>query len=419
MLSVDEALERILSHIDILEPEDRPLLDSLGQIAAEHVRAEMNVPDWDSSARDGFAVRAEDIRGASLQNPRILPVIGTVMAGFAAEVSVAPGTAIRIMTGAPLPSGADCVVEFEDTDAMTPNKKRRPANKVSIRQAEKAGANIKRAGEQVARGSLIVPRRAAIGPVELNILASQGYTLVKVIRRPVVAIIDTGQELANPGEPLLPSHIYNGNGLSIAAQVQRCGGIAKILGIAKDNKRSITARIRRGTRADVIVTTGGVATGDRDLVKDILAETGQVMVRQVRMVPGKAFTFALIQKTEPSGRVRLVPHFALSGNPPAAMVNFEVLVRPAILKMRGSSALAPNTIEAVMEEPMVNDEGLRRFAWVTVEKREGRYYASQPDSRVRGTLSAMAAAGGLAVIPENKARVKKGERLPVVLLDWH
>ena len=419
MLSVDEALGKILNCIDILDAEDRPLLDSLGQIAAEDVHAEIDVPSRDSSARDGFAVRARDIQGASPGNPRILPVIETVMAGFASKRGLSPGTAIRIMTGAPMPPGADCVVSFEDTGEMTAVGKKRPAKRVSILKAEKKGANIKRSGEQVARGSLILSRGAAIGPVELNLLASQGYTRVKAIRRPLVAIIDTGQELANPGRQLRLPQIYNGNGLSIAALVQRCGGTAWILGIAKDTKRSISAKIRRGTRADAIVTTGGVSSGDRDLVKDLLAEMGQIMVRQVRMVPGKAFTFALIPGTGPSGSARQVPHFALSGNPPAAMVNFEILARPALLKMQGASGLAPCTLEAVMEESLVNDEALRRFAWVIVEQRQGCYYARQPDSKAGGTLGSMASADGLAVIPEDVALVKKGEKIRVILLDWH
>jgi molybdopterin molybdotransferase len=413
ILTFDEAREAILREIAVLPPEEQPLLKALGQTMVEDIRAQINVPGWDSSARDGFAVRAEDVRGATPQNPVILRVIETVMAGSDARRPVVSGTAIRIMTGAPLPPGADCVVQFEDTDEALRDRNETGAGRteIGIQKEEKTGANILPAGGQIPKGSSVIARGRIVGPGEINLLASLGQTRVKVVRRPVAAIIATGQELVSPGRTLVKPQIYVGNSSAIAAQVVKCGGIPRILGIARDNKASIIAKIRRASSADLIITTGGVSRGDRDLVKDILATLGTVVFRQVGMTPGEYSTFALI---EPH-----IPHFALSGNPPASLIAFEVLVRPALLKMLGRKDLDPPLIEATLEEPLRNERALRRFIWATLEVREGLCYARPTGSRTQGALNSIAMAEGLAILPETQTRAERGDKIQVRPLNWH
>jgi len=420
MLSVEQASKTILSHVSVLSPEELPLLKSLGQVSAEDIYADLNVPSWDSAAVDGYAVMAEDLQGASRHNPSVLQVIETVKAGTTAKYMVSPGVAIRIMTGALLPPGADSVVRFEDTDRekRLRNSPETASSEIGIELELGPGMNIRRAGENLPQGSRIVSKGSVIGPAEANLLSSQGYTKAKVIHRPVVAIIATGEELAMPGRTLSSPQVFNGNSFSLAAQVLRCGGLPKILGIARDTKSSLLSKIRRGIQADILIISGGVSMGDYDLVKKVMAELGEIVFWQVRMNPGRPFAFALLHRTGIDGQVKKVPHLALTGNPTAGMVNFEVLVRPAILKMTGRINVAPKMIEAVSENPLDNKSGLRRYIWVKLERREGCYYAIAASLLTKGVLPSIALADGLAVISEETSRVEKGDRLPVILLDW-
>jgi molybdopterin molybdotransferase len=418
-LSVEDAVKNILSRIQVLEDEQVPLLHSLGRVAAEDMRAEIDVPPWDTSAVDGYAVQASDTRGASGQSPSILQVIEMVRAGTLAKHGISAGKATRIMTGAPLPAGADGVVKFEDTDWETRSQEK-PENarrEIGIKRETNKGENIRRAGENVPRGSQIIYPGQLVGPAAINLTASQGHTRIKVTRRPVVAIVATGEELTMPEDKLNGSRIFNGNSYSIAAQVIRCGGIPQILGIARDNERSLLAKIRRGLSADMIITSGGVSRGDYDLVKNIMARLGEIVFWQVKMNPGGPFAFAWLRQARPDGRTKEVPHLALTGNPTAGMVNFELLVRPAILKMAGRTDLSPKTGEAVMEDRLSNKSGSRRYVWVKLDHRRDGCYARAADNLVKGVLPAVALSDGLAVIPEEKMQVARGEKLTVILLD--
>ncbi len=416
MISVEQALEKILSYTDILEAEQRPILDAMGQVLAEDVYAAIDVPPLDNSAMDGYAVRAEDTSGAGLKSPRFLRVIDTVMAGSISHHEVEPGTTIRIMTGAPIPKGADAVVRFEDTDES--ERKGNPGE-TGILCEVKAGTALRRAGESVVKGSLVLRRGVVIRPAEVGVLASLGRDKVEVIRRPHVAILVTGAELVGIGQPLPPGKIYDSNTYSMASMVERYGGIPKILGVAQDTEDSLAAGLKQGWDADMLITTGGVSMGDYDVVKDVLAKEGEVVFWKVRMKPGKPVTFGRIKGASEAGTARNTPHLGLPGNPVSVMVTFELFARPAILKMMGKKNLAKPTIEAVIEEPIINGDRRRIFARAIVEKRGGQYFARLTGPQGSGILTSMTSANGLVIVPEDKPGVEKGDIVQVMMLDWN
>ena len=295
MLSVEEARERILALVPVLEAEERPLLETMGQVLAQEIVASFDVPPADNSAMDGYAVRYEDIRGATAVQSKELPVIGHVAAGQLASQEVQRGTAIRIMTGAPIPLGADTVVPFEETDEQERKAAGRALDSVAIRQDQPQGASVRPAGEDVRKGDVVLPRGAVLRPSELGVLASLGYDHVRVIRRPVIAIVATGDELLEPGEPVSPGKIYNSNSYSVAASVTRCGGIPRVLGIARDTLESMNRRLDEGLDADLLITSAGVSKGDYDMVKDVLAQRGEIAFWSVRMRPAKPLAFGILR----------------------------------------------------------------------------------------------------------------------------
>jgi len=404
MISVEEALEKVLSMFHPLEPEEVDLLDSLGRVLAEDVFADMDIPPLDNSAMDGYAVRAEDTKGASPENPRPLRIIHEVPAGYISEKAVEPGTAIRIMTGAPIPPGADAVVRFEDT--------RREGDIIYVLKEVKPGAEIRRAGEDVKRGELKLPKGTLIRPAEIGMLAALGKKRVKVIRRPRVAILATGDELVDLGETPGPGKIRNTNTYSNAAQVIKYGGIPIILGIARDRREELAAKLREGIEkgADLILTSGGVSVGDFDLVKEVLALEGEITFWQVRMKPGKPLAFGVL-----NGKV---PLLGLPGNPVSVMVAFELFARPAILKMQGRTCLEKPTIEAILLDEIPHKDERRHFVRVMVERRGDGWYARLTGAQGSGILTSMVKANGLAIIPEDWKRAEAGSKVKVLMLDW-
>lgn len=414
MISVEQALEKILSHIDILPEEENPILDCLGQVLAEDIYSSINIPPLDNAAMDGYAVRAKDTKGANQQSPQLLRVIDTITAGSISKREVKPGTAIRIMTGAAVPRGADSVVAFEETDEA---RQRRSSTRIGILIEAKAGLNIRLAGEDITAGSMVLSRGTIIRPSEVGVLASLGHNTVKVIRRPVVAVLATGDELVDISQPLPPGRIYDSNTYSVAALVQHYGGIPKILGIASDNESSLVARLRQGLDADMLITTAGVSAGDYDIVKDVLAKQGEITFWTVRMRPGKPMAFGMTKGISPTGATRNIPHLGLPGNPVSSMVTFELFARPAILKMMGQRNLTKPTIEVILENSIANRDGRRIFARVTVAKRAGQYFARLAGPQGSGILTSMTLANGLAIVPEDKAGVEKGDVVQVMMLD--
>jgi molybdopterin molybdotransferase len=407
LLSVEQALEKILDYVDVLEAELSPVLDCLGQVLAEDIYSTIDIPPLDNSAMDGYAVRSEDTRGATEQSPRFLRVIDIATPGSIPKGEVKPGTAVRIMTGAPIPKGADSIVRFEDTDET---QHQRTADEIGILREAEPGRDIRRAGEDITQGSLVLSQGVVIRPSEIGVLASLGRSTVKVIRRPVVAILATGNEVVDISQPLPRGKIYNSNSYSVAALVLRYGGIPKILGIASDSESSLVTSLRRGVDADMLITTGGVSMGDYDVVKDVLVKQGEIAFWTVRMKPGKPLAF---------GKIKGIPHLGLPGNPVSAMVTFELFARPAILKMMGRKNLAKPAIEAVIGEPIVNEDGRRIFARAIVEKRGNHYFARLTGPQGSGILTSMSLANGLVVVPEDKPMVEAGDVVRVMMLDWN
>ena len=415
MISVEEALDKVLGYVSVLGEEEKPILDCPGQVLAEDIYSSIDIPPLDNSAMDGYAIRAEDSKGTSEKTPRFLRVIDTVAAGTISGCRLERDTAIRIMTGAPMPKGADSIVRFEDTDEAS---RVGPVAEIGILKEVGAGFDIRRAGEDVSQGAKVLSKGQVIRPSEVGVLASLGWGTVKVIRRPEVAILATGDELVDVGKPLPAGRIYNSNSYSLAALVRRYGGIPKMLGIARDNEDSVVASLHSALDADMLITSGGVSMGDYDVIKDVLAKQGKIAFWTVRMKPGKPLAFGIINGVNDAGTVTKIPHLGLPGNPVSSMVTFELFVRPAILKMMDRKDLVKPSVKAVIRDSVVNNDGRRIFARVVVEERNGQYFANLTGPQGSGILSSMSLANGLAVIPEDRTGVAAGDTVQVMMLDW-
>lgn len=417
MIGPDEALDRILSLVQVLPSAEEPLLEALGQVLAEDVTARFNIPPLDNTAMDGYAVRAADTAGASEESPIELDVIGEVAAGYEFEGAVEGGQAVRIMTGAPVPEGADAIVPFEETDEpfeMAPSGSRLVAGKVSVYKQANVGANVRRAAEDISAGDVVVPAGTVLRASEIGVIASVGIPSVRVIRRPVVAVLSTGDELLQPGDQRSGARIYDANAHSIGALVTRYGGLPKLLGIAKDTIEALTAKIHEGLDADMLITSAGVSRGDYDVVKDVLAREGEINFWTVAIKPGKPLAFG---RFEHEGRS--IPHIGLPGNPVSSMVAFELFGRPALMKMMGKTDWRRPHVRAIAEERITNRDDQRLFlARCIVTERDGRFYASLTGGQGSGILTSMRRANALALIPAQVDVVEPGEEIDVIMLDW-
>ncbi len=417
MISVDEARERILAFFDRLPVERKPLLDALGQVLAEDTVAPFDIPPLDNTAMDGYAVRAADTTVATASTPVELRVVADLAAGYVHETAIGPGEAVRIMTGAPIPPGADAVVPFEETDEPLrgPNEAPSRGSNVRILKAAGVNANIRFRAEDVRQGQLVIPAGRVLRPSETGVLASIGVGEVAVYRRPVVAILSTGDEITEPGRPLLPGRIYDANAYSVAAMVRKFGGIPRLLGISKDTVEDMTRKIHEGLSADMLVTSAGVSRGDFDVVKDVLAREGAIDFWTVRMKPGKPLAFGAF--TAADGR--RVGHLGLPGNPVSSMVSFELFGRPAIFRMLGRGDWDRPVIRAITRDRVVNSDGRRFFArCIVTQGEDGRWYADLTGPQGSGILTSMSAANGLTIIPEDLPAAEPGDEIEVMMLDW-
>ena len=414
MLSVEEALERVLGLVHELPAEDVPLSQADGLTLAVDVAAPFDVPALANSAMDGYAVVASDVAGASEAAPRTLKVVGQVQAGQLPEARVLPGTAVRIMTGAPLPKGADAIVPYELTDETERRRDGTPLTEINIRHAALSGEHVRPAGEDAQKGSSVLDKGRTLDPPAIGLLATFGFAAVQVVRRPRVAILATGDEVQMPGEPPEPGRLFDSNSFGVAAAVRRWGGMPTLLGIAPDEMDALRDKLREGLHADLFVTSAGVSAGAFDMVKEALAELGSIDFWAVRMRPSRPIACGLLNA--PDGR--RVPHLGLPGNPVSALVAMVEFGRPAIAKMMGRAPEPLPTVEAVLDDAIDNPDGRRVFARVTLERRDGTLHARLTGAQGSNLLSSMALADGLAICPEDVPQLPAGETTTVQLLDW-
>jgi molybdopterin molybdotransferase len=401
MVTVEEALDKVLSCTHPLGSEKVSILEALGRVCAEDTLAKRDIPPFDNSAMDGYAARSEDIQEASPKHPVQLEVIEDLPAGFIPKKRVERGKAIRIMTGAPIPEGADTVVPVEDT--------KKKDGSALISRATLRGEYIRKAGEDVKKGESVVSAGDLIGPAEIGMLASLGRSFIAVYQRATVAILCTGEELVDVDGDLDGIKIVSSNSYSLAAQVKDCGAIPIQLGIAKDRKEEIKKKLLQGLRADVLISSAGVSVGDYDFVKDVLNELGvEIVFWKVAMKPGMPVVFGTIQGKSV---------FGLPGNPVSSMVSFEQFVRPSLLKMMGHRKLFRPVIDAILREDIQKSPGRRHFIRALVTFEKDQYFVVPTGAQGSGILKSMVKARGLLVIPENREIVKAGERVKVQLLD--
>jgi molybdopterin molybdotransferase len=410
MISVEEALEKILDKINILDIEEKQLLDCIGQVIAEDIYAPFDLPNYDNAVMDGYAVKAADIRGANRENPVVLNVTGKVIAGMVSDLTIGHGEAVMIMTGSMIPDGADVVIPFEATDT-TENSLSNKQDAVKINQELDSGTFIRKSGLDVKKGSLAIKKGKLIGSSEIGFLASIGREKIKVIRRPVVAVLATGDELVNFSEGLTRGKIYNSNSYALSAQVIEFGGIPKILGVARDNLEKLTAVFKEEAKYDLLITSGGVSAGHYDFVRNAVESAGQLEFWQVRMKPGKPLTFGMI------GETKKRPHLGLPGNPVSCMITLEIFGRPVIFKMMGRTDYKRPVISAIIEDEIENPDRRRFYARVVVDKRADGYFARLTGSQDSAMISSMLKANGLAVVSEDSEFIKKGDKVQVMLLN--
>lgn len=408
MLSVDAALEQTLNHFRPLEAETVALLNALGRALAQDVQAVINLPPFANSAMDGYAVRAEDVAAAARETPTRLRLVMDIPAGAVADRAVMPGEAARIMTGAPLPDGADAVVPVEQTDsAWTPGDSAPLPEAVQIYRSVKPGDYVRPAGEDIQAGQVVLRAGSLLRPQDIGILAALGYAQVNVVRQPRVTVISTGDELVDVGEALSPGKIRDVNRYVLAALVAICGGVALPLPIARDTLEAVRGVFHQALsqQPDVIISSAGVSVGAFDVVRMVLDELGHVGFWRVNLRPGKPLAFGALQG---------VPFFGLPGNPVSAMITFDLFVRPALLRMQRREITLP-TVTAITGETFKSD-GRRSYLRVTLERKDGQLVAHTTGTQSSGALMSMVVADGLLIVPEDVTLVQAGTPLPVRLL---
>jgi molybdopterin molybdotransferase len=401
--SVDEASARILAGIRALGTEHVPLNDALGRVLAEDVRSPIEHPPWDNSSMDGYAVRAADVADASADEPIALPVLETVRAGDMPTRPLAARTAVRVMTGAPIPSGADSVIRVEDTDGGV--------DTVVIRDARDAGRNVRPRGEDLAIGALAVARGRTLSPADVGVLASVGCGSVPVYKRPRVAILTSGDELVDVDqfdEVRAGRKIVSSNSYTLSASVRAAGAIPEYLGIVPDDPAEYRARLAGATGYDLLLTSGGVSVGAFDFTKDVLRELGaDLQLWRVRMRPGAPLGF---------GMLGAMPWLGLPGNPVSAMVTFELFARPLLRRLRGETAIFPRPLTVRAREAFSIAAPLTHFMRGVVEWEQDGPWARLTGPQGSGLLTSMSKANALLIVAPERSVISVGEALPAILL---
>ncbi|MBI4771054.1 MAG: molybdopterin molybdotransferase MoeA [Chloroflexi bacterium] len=410
LLSVAEARVRLLAEFAPLEAESALLQDAPGRVLAQDVASPTDLPPFDNSSMDGYALRAAEIALAGEATPVPLPVLADIPAGAPAAGPLAPGAAARIMTGAPLPPGADTVVPVELTDDPRRDAGSRPPAVIRILAALERGANVRRAGEDLRAGETVLLAGTVIRAKEVGLLAALGMARVAVVRRPRVAVLSTGDELAGVDESLTPGKIRDVNGYTLPALVARYGGEVIPLGVARDTVAEVTERLDRAValRADLLLSSAGVSVGAFDCVKEAVERQGEIGFWRVNMRPGKPVAF---------GRYRGAPFLGLPGNPVSALVSFEVFARPPILRMGGRRRLDKPCVSARLAEPVTSD-GRESYLRVIVERQGAGYVAQLAGGQGSAMFSSLVRANALLIVPAGVTQVPAGSALPAWMLDW-
>jgi molybdopterin molybdotransferase len=403
MMSVEEALARILAEIQALPTTQVPLSEALGLVLTQDIVAQEDIPPFSNSAMDGFALLSQDSQPRAGQPPR-LRVTGGVAAGYVADQAVTEGTAMRIMTGAPVPPGADTVIQVELTRSEGPQ-----SEWVEIMQAVPPGNNIRPAGEDMHRGQTILLQGNEIGSWEIGVLATLGWANVPVTRRPHVAILGTGDEVIDVDELLRPGKIRNSNSYLLEAAVRLAGAIPHRLGVARDTVESLREKFTEAIRYDLIITSGGVSVGDFDLVKNIMAEQGHVDFWRINMRPGKPVAFGSIGK---------VPLLGLPGNPVSAAVTFELFGRPIIRKMMGHTRLIRPQVDVVVTDGVDERVMRRHYVRAWVEWRDGRFVARTTGNQGSHITTSLLHTNALVIVPEGGVHIQAGGSARAIMLTW-
>jgi molybdopterin molybdotransferase len=408
LLNVDAALANILADMKTLAAEAVSLPDSFNRVLAKDIISPIDLPPFDNSAMDGYAIRHEDSADAGISNPISLSVTMDIMAGSVPVGQLEAVQAARIMTGAPIPAGATAVIPVEDTDDdCSKGADSALPSQICLYRSLKCGENIRLAGENIKAGDKVIKAGAIIGPAEIGMLAGIGFPRVEVIRQPKVVILSSGDELVDIYDDLTPGKIRDTNGYTLAGLIREAGGVPIRLPIAKDRLESVRALYRRALdiNPDLLISTAGVSVGAADLVRAVMGELGEIDFWRINMRPGKPLAYGTIQG---------VPFFGLPGNPVSTMVTFEVIVRPALAKIAGRS-VNQRRVRATTGDDMRSD-GRRTYARVTLNREGDRLIARSTGIQSSGALMSMVLADGLAIVPEDRIFVPAGSELDVLLL---
>ena len=408
MISLEEARALVLSHVRPLPVETVPVLGAVGRVAAADLASDIDIAPFAHSAMDGFAVRASELAEASPESPVELDVTAEVAAGDVFEGVIGAGQCVRIMTGAPLPTDADAVVKYEVVDAVSGDGK--PGSRVAFRAPADVRANVREAGEEARAGEVVVGRGEVVGAAGVGFLASCGITEVPTYRRPRVAVIAIGSELVAPTEVPAPGKIRNSNSYALAACAQAAGAVPAVLPIVEDTHEALAAAVRDAAVSyDFVVTSGGASNGDFDFIKPVVEELGQLLMTTVNMRPGKAQTFGLVDGT---------PVFGLPGNPAAAYVGFEMIVRPALRKMQGFSRFERPVVKARLSTDAKKRDPRRIFLRSTLSKDEaGDYVVAPAKNQSSGLFGPIQRSNCMAILPEGLESRTAGSVVECVLLD--
>jgi molybdopterin molybdotransferase len=409
MISVDEAWVKIQAFASPLAVERRRLEEAAGFVLAEHVRAPMDLPPFDNSAMDGYALRAADTAAAHPEEPVRLSVVGEVAAGGWRDAPVAAGTAVKIMTGAALPPGADAVLMLEDGRLRN--------GCVEIRATVPAGTHIRRQGEDVRRGDVLLEPGVRLNAQRLGLLANSGIAEVPVFRRPLVSLLATGSELTPPGTPLTPGRIYDSNRIALQALLQDTSGLCDNLGIVADDPNAIAERIRQGLSSDVLLISGGVSVGAHDHVKQVLRELGmETVFWRVAMKPGKPLLCGRVPACRARGAGRGERWvFGLPGNPISCVVGFLVFIEPLLRRLQGEPEAAAEYVKAELTDPVQKTDSRRHFLTARLQRvPAGSWRVTATEKQGSAMMQALAQANAFVVVPEDRQQVLAGEQVDVL-----